>query len=147
MCALLFGMEKSRREREKLKIAEGLLAFVVYVGRQIESFKTPLGRIYSDFYDEGLDALGFCSILQSEGLTDALKKIEDKIPEALAKEMYSFSKGIGAGYEKGQAELCSYTAKVIESSVKSIKEELGDKVRMYRLLPLLLVLSLVILFL
>lgn len=147
VCAFFYGLEKSRVETKKLEMTESMCAFVEYIGQQIETFRTPLQRIFEEFSDERLEKEGFLNILRERGLSASLTQIKEKLPREAFCEMERFSNSLGAGYEKGQAELCSYTVKRLEKTAFEGRERLAQRLRMYRLLPVLLALSLVILLL
>ena len=145
LCAFFYGLEMSRSEKYSLVLTKALCDFVKFTGQHIENFRTPLPRIYGDYFDESLEREGFCEILCRKGLSEALLLIRNKIPVEVFSEMEKFSLSIGAGYEKGQADLCTYTAQRLENIIQERQEKLSSRLRMCRLLPLLLALSLVLL--
>ena len=147
MCAFSYGIERSRVEREYLLLTEALADFVMYIGQQIETFRTPLYKIYEEYSNERFEKEIFFEVLRAKGFYEALLSIRDKLPRDVFSVLEKFSRAIGAGYEKGQAELCAYTVEGLKKMILERKERYDSRMRMYRLLPLLLALSFVILLL
>ena len=52
ICAFYYGIEKSRAEKNSLLIIEALYALVLYIGQQIETFRTPLPKIYEEYFND-----------------------------------------------------------------------------------------------
>ena len=86
-------------------------------------------------------------MLRAEGFYEALLSIGDKLPRDVFSVLERLSRSIGAGYEKGQADLCAYTVERLKKKILERHERFASRMRMYRLLPLLLALSFVILLL
>ena len=147
ICAFYYGIEKSRAEKNSLLLIEALYSFVLHIGQQIETFRTPLPKIYEEYFNEHLEKEGFLQALCERDLFEALLTIRHKLPKDVFFQMESFSRSIGGGYEKEQTDLCGYTAKRLEESMLERRELLGSRLKMYRLLPLLLALCVVILLL
>ncbi len=145
LAAFLWGRERGRKEEEKLKLLESLISFVTYTEEQITNFKTPLSRIYQDFSDAYLEKEGFVAILRKNGAESAVETLKGKICDSSYKDVSEFAKGLGAGYSEGQKKLCDTTLKRLEKAQKELKESLSERVRMYRLLPVLLAASVIIL--
>ena len=145
IAAYFWGREKGRLEEEKILILEALISFVAYTEEEITNFKTPLFRIYSEFHDSCLDKIGFIPLLRSEGIEKAKDVLKGKISESSFKDVSAFAKGLGGGYSEGQKKLCEITLKRLEKSVKDLKVSLAERVRMYRLLPILISVSVIIL--
>ena len=57
----------------------------------------------------------------------------------------SFADRLGAGYEESQLALCTYTASSLEQSAAEQEQAMGEKLKLYRLLPALAAASAVIL--
>ena len=145
LAAFFWGRERGRLEEEKILIIEGLIFFVTYTEEQITNFKTPLHRIYSDFCEPTLEKIGFISLLQNSGIEKAVEILNGRLSESSYKEVAAFAKGLGGGYSEGQKKLCEITEKRLEKMLKEQKASLSERVRMYRLLPVLIAASVIIL--
>ena len=145
LAAYFWGRERGRSEEEKILILEALIFFVDYTQEEITNFKTPLFRIYSDFDNPILQKIGFISLLRNEGVEKATEVLCGKISESAYKDVKVFAKGLGGGYSEGQKKLCEITQKRLEKVLKDQKSSLAERVRMYRLLPVLIAASVIIL--
>jgi hypothetical protein len=81
----------------------------------------------------------------AEGVEKATEVLRGKISESAYKDVKVFSKGLGGGYSEGQKKLCEITQKRLEKVLKDQKSSLAERVRMYRLLPVLIAASVIIL--
>ncbi len=145
IASLLWGIDRAKKEKDRLAILLGAIAFVSYTEEQIRNFKTPLLGIFSGFTNDVLEMNGFCKTLVLEGAMPAVETLRDKLPKSAFCALESFAKELGGGYEKGQLSLCSITLKRLEKIAQEEEKSLPGKVRMYRLLPLLLSVSVIIL--
>ena len=145
LSCLLWGIERGRRERERLLAIEGLMAFVSYTEEQISTFRTPLNKIYKDFSNKYLDRCGFTSLLSEKGLDVALGSLQRVLSAEVMAEAYSFAASLGGGYSEGQQSLCRYTLSRLEGEKQRLSEGLSEKIKMYRLLPILFAACIIIL--
>lgn len=144
-CSFFWGMEKSREAKSKLLYMEGLIEFVKYTGEQISLFKAPLPKIFESFSNEELKACGFTDALKTGGASVAVKTLKGNIPNDCYTEAENFAKALGNGYCEGQTELCRLTILHLSEHLEKLNESLPGKVRVYRMLPILLAASVVIL--
>lgn len=145
LSAFFWGREKARHEEEKILLLASLISFVAYTEEQITNFKTPLAGIYLDFSDPCLEKIGFIEALRKNGAEAAIEALKGKIPEGSYKDALAFAGGLGRGYSEGQKKLCDITLKRLEKTVEELKADLSERVRMYRLLPVLVAASVIIL--
>lgn len=143
--AFIWGRERANKEEEKLAILEGLLRFILYVKEEIVSFKTPLARIVEVFSDDALEKSGFSLFLKNHGVVGAEQVLFGKIPKEAYGELSLFLKNLGGGYSEGQSALCDVVYSRLERSRDELSLTLSNRIRMYRLLPVLLAASVVIL--
>ncbi|MBE6588484.1 MAG: hypothetical protein E7647_08770 [Ruminococcaceae bacterium] len=143
--AFLWGRERGRLEEEKLSLLLGFISFVEYTKEQITVFKTPLDRIFSDYCSKELEGMGFIKVLREKGATDAVKLLQGKIPEEAFLEGVQFCSLLGGGYTEGQKKLCEVTLARLEKTADELRALIPGRVRMYRLLPVLIAASVIIL--
>lgn len=145
VAAFVWGRERCKREREKLLALEGLIAFVSYADEQISTFRTPLARIYNDFSNEYFEKSGFLLTMSEKGLESALEHLEGILPSEAMKEARIFASSLGGGFCEGQSALCKYTEKRLEQEATTLRDSLPERLKMYRLLPILFAASVIIL--
>jgi len=143
--AISWGMEKCKAENREIGIIEGLCSLAEYAGEQIEIFRSPLGRIYSDFSNAALEREGFLNYLENGDAEGAIDTLKDKVGDEVLGITLSFLQSLGGGYEKGQSALCKSTASRLERILEDKNSLLSEKLKMYRLLPLLIAGSVIIL--
>ena len=56
LSAFIWGRERGLMETEALRLTEGILEFIEYTEEQISTFRTPLLRIYDEFFNEALES-------------------------------------------------------------------------------------------
>lgn len=145
MAAFLWGRERGKREAQTLYLAEGLYSLADYTQARINSFRTPLFRIFNDFSNGFLEECGFIKSLREEGIVFAVGSIADELPDEVREDVLSFAAGLGGGYCEEQVELCRYTKERLLCFIENAKNTLPARLRMYRLLPVLLASTLIIL--
>lgn len=145
MAAVGWGLERSRAEKERLLILEGLISFVRYAKEQITLFKRPLSGIFESFTNEALERDGFLEILRRDGAYSAACHVRCRLSREDSDTFLQFSRDLGGGYSEGQEALCSLCEKRLSESAEKLKALLPGKLRLYRLIPVLLASSVIIL--
>ncbi len=146
LCSVLWGRELCNKGKREELLLFGLCAFVRYAKEQISTFRTPLFRIFEGFSNVELEKVGFIRSLRAGEGKESAKCLLGKIPDSAYKEICAFLDDLGGGYEEGQNALCAYTLKRLEEVYGERKANLMQRLKMYRSLPFLLALSLIILF-
>lgn len=145
--ALWTGYEKSRAEEKKLQILKGLADFCRYIGEEIRAYRTPLSKIYESFENDALREAGFIAALREKGFSFAAELLFGIVDGETQKELSHFAAALGGGDREGQSTLCAITLERLERARDASRESLSQRIRMYRLLPLLLGASVIILLL
>ena len=145
LCAVLWGRERCTALRKRCEITAALGAFVRYTGERIGSFRDPLDVIFAAYTDKCLEECGFLPVLRESGASAAAKTLSGTLSEKDARTLMSFADRLGAGYEESQLALCTYTASSLEQSAAEQEQAMGEKLKLYRLLPALAAASAVIL--
>ena len=145
--SLWWGLEKSREEEKRLHILMGLAAFCRYVGEEIKAYRTPLFKIFSDFENDALSEAGFISLLRNEGITAAVSSLEGITDREVQRELLHFAGELGGGDTESQQTLCTLTLERLERALEEFRLSYTERKRMYKLLPLLLGASVIILLL
>ena len=145
LCAVLWGRERCAALRKRCEITAALGAFVRYTGERIGSFRDPLDVIFAAYSDKCLEECGFLPVLRESGALAAAKTLSASLTEKDARTFISFADRLGGGYEESQLALCTYTASSLEQSAAGQEQAMGEKLKLYRLLPALAAVSAVIL--
>ncbi len=151
LTALYYSLLKQRQEQNKLEILTELCDLFGYLQKNIECFSSPLGDLYRSYTSPNLAQLGFYETWRKDSLeaaVDALAAQAGKpLPEGAAKTIRLYSYKAGQGYKEEELQLCRYTREALQEELQKAQKDSGGKRRMYRTMPFLLVLSVVLLFL
>ncbi len=139
-----WGYDKCKKEKEVLRLLQGLAALCDYTEMHIRLFRTPLYDIFGKFSDEYLEDIGFMSSLRSGDVEKTLGLVRCILCEGADKVFGEFLRQIGSGYEEDQRALCTYTCEQLKAYETDLREKLPQRLRMYRLLPVLLACSIII---
>lgn len=144
--AVIWGRRQGESVKKRCALTAALCDFVRYTGERIETFREPLCDIFSSYKDDVLSDCGFIAALRESGAAAAVAAIRELMLPEDAAIMESFAKKLGTTYEAGQRAMCEYTASALGKSARVQKEELSQRLRLFRVLPALAAASAVILF-
>ncbi len=145
VCMLFWGREKASELYERQRITKALSVFVLFCKDRISAFRDPLSVIFAAFENDVLESAGFIAQLRCCGCRAACETVLSKLSANDAALLSEFAEKIGGGDEASQTVLCAHVAEGLDKSSNAQLEELAGKSKMYRLLPALAALSLVIL--
>jgi len=138
----LFGLSIRSTALSRIQTLEGVLALVRHIRRKISLFEAPMHEILHDFPPDLLPKLS--EKLSNLPFEDAMAVLYADLGES-AHFMRDFAEKIVKGYKNETLSLCDDTICVLEETVKKQKQEFVLRKRMYIILPVLLMLSVIIL--
>ena len=144
-CSAVWGYEKSKTVRFSVRMSESLRDLVKRIGDDIDVLCRPLDEIYSTYSDEILEGTGFLDDLRENGFLRALDTVSDTLPAEAMQILIPFAMRLGGGDRESETALCKRTVMLLTDLIDDKKEKLPEKMKMYRVLPLLCALSVVIL--
>lgn len=130
--------------QQKCLLLEELCALMDWIQKNIECFAKPLDEICQDYTSPQLEQYGFYDQWQTEGLLCAMENLP-YLTDTAKEVLLPYGKTAGQGYKEEELRLCRYTKEQLSEILRKQKEDLHAKNRMYRTLPFLLVLSIVLL--
>ena len=145
--SMAYGGCRISEERQKLREAEALMALVRYTAETIEHTMKPLPEIFVEYRNEVLHKNGFLEEVKRTGLREAWENKEGQLvlqDKDVKNGFAVFCREIGRGYRKEELELCSLTLKRMNEAVGKIRQELSNREKLYRTIPPLMVMSLVL---
>ena len=143
--ALIWGRDRVKKEEQRIAVLRGLLKFVTFVKDEIANFRTPLDKIFESFSVEALTETRFSEYLVKGDTDGAVDSLKGKIPDDALRELSVFLAELGGGYCEGQVALCDVFSKRLDTCTTELLSTFNDRTRMYRLLPLLIAASVIIL--
>ena len=144
--AVLWGIYKIRTERRKTDELAAFCDLVGYIGENIAHFSKPLPEIYAAYSDKTLSDGGFLAILRKSGMKTATESLAVFHEREVGGEMLTFASRIGDGYREEQTALCEYTKSRLGGMLEKRKTASRDREKLYRTVPLLVALSVLLMF-
>ena len=141
--AAFFSYDKIRTVRTQVRHLEEWIRFLLYTENHIRAFRTPLPEIVSSFRRD--TDTPFAAVLMERGLADALD--ETALPGGAGKILSEYIDKAGGNYEAEELRLCRYTIDALERIQNTARRELQEKTKLYRTLPLMFALSVLLFFL
>ena len=150
LASILYGRRKILEERRVIREGEALLGLTVHIAEQIEYTMKPLPEILAGFDDDILLENGFLKAASESGIREAWDNQDCKfrLPEKGMKQVFGqFCREIGRGYRKEELELCSLTIRRLREEIDQLKKDIGNREKLYRTIPPLMVMSVVLILL
>ncbi len=134
--------------RKRAEQLEAFRALIVFVGVQIESYRTPLDRIFTLYKNEVLDKCGFMGALCELGFERALEECSSRLflTEAEISELRDFFINLGSYDGDNAVKHCAYYEKIFGSMSEKARTEVTPKSRICRALGFLTGIMLAVLF-
>ena len=142
--SVYYGQVKITAERVRITKLSALADMVKFIGEKIEHFSTPLPEILSEYSNSYLDRIGYLESVRSHGLNKTVSDLELSEADTEYILVMQFADSIGKGYKDEEVSLCKYThMKLAECEVK-LSSALKDKEKLYRTIPPMLALSVIL---
>ncbi len=138
------GLSLRRDEKKRLELLQDSLALIRHAHRKIELFTTPADSLFIDFTD-GFDPVTRKSFVEDSAQT-ALEKIAEQLGEYGA-PLYKLSQEIGCGYKEDVLRLFTFCEESVAERLSTAQERFTRRKKLYTALPILLAISVIVLFL
>lgn len=145
--SLFYGATMIREEHRRLIIADALAEMIRYVRDHIDHFRTPIPDILDSFENKTLEDCGFLTAARERGLRVIADDFPASVREAdrdVSAALRDFCVGIGCGYKDEELRLCDYTLGRIMRRIEQLRADHDGKVKIYRTLPPLFALSVIL---
>lgn len=141
---IYYGAVMIREERSKLTTADAICEMMRYVRDNIEHFMKPLPDIFASYRNDALERTGFLADVRENGLKYA--QIDrhfgkNSVDTEVLAVLNDFCGKIGGGYRDDEIRLCDYSIAQIEKRTAKMKDDFSSKAKIYRTLPPLFALS------
>ncbi|MBQ4354860.1 MAG: stage III sporulation protein AB [Clostridia bacterium] len=145
LSAVGYGWVKIREERRRAAQTEAAQAMIGEIREQIAYFMKPLPEIFAAYRHPVLEECGFLPLCRQENLRAAWEKAPLCLPEKLMKVTQDFVGHIGGGYREDVLRICDYTLEQYEKVIREMHSELKNREKLYRTIPPLLAVSVLLL--
>ena len=135
------GTALRRIEAKHIAALAEALSVVRHAGRKIELFGTPLGVLFTDYSENPQLAERLRSLPLQTALVPLLTYMRED-----GEIMRRFCAEIGVGYREDATKCCDYTAKLLSERLAVLRKTYPSHARLYTALPVLLALSVILLF-
>lgn len=145
--AIAYSYQLIRNAKERLAVLDGLCALILFIKNNIDSFMRPVGEIIASYSGYGESLSTFMEAARTKGLADAARSVRLPMPEGARQLLLEFSETIGSGYKEDALRLCTYCYNGMQEILKREQEETQKKLKLYRTLPVMSAMSVVLLLL
>lgn len=145
--AYFFGKSASEEITEKLSVTEALISLIRHIETSISTVRMPVNSIFDNYSDKALDKYNYSVTAAKQGLSAANNLIKDVIASEVFDVMEYLAENLGGIDVENQVKLCTYTETRMNAIYERDKLKLADKKKVYRIIPFLVGVSVIILFL
>ena len=139
--AICVGILMRKNESRHIAALTDALEIVAHVRRKIDLFGTPLGELFTDYPEDK----ALSRRLSAMPLAEALQPLMNAM-ESDAEILLRFCTELGGGYREDTLKLCDYTTEVLTARLGYHQKEYPAHAKLYVTLPVLLALSVILLF-
>ena len=147
LASVFYGNDRIREEGIKLRRIAAFTDMIEYVRDNIDHFAAPLNDIFARYTSDELESIGFLAAVRERGLAAASSEAEREgyMDDGEIKKVFSdFCRRVGGGYKEDELRLCEYTLSQMHKRMNEMRENYTARVKLYRAIPPLFALSLVL---
>ena len=145
MSAAYYSYHGQKKEQRIRKLLEELAGLFACVRKNIECYTTPLTMISHIYVSEELERLGFIDFWEQGAFSEAVETLTE-LPDKILSSLRQYARQSGKGYKESELQLCRSVHAELETALSVHKQEMQAKNKLYRTLPYLMVLSVVLFF-
>ncbi len=142
--AVYFGLSKVNELRTRLNALRSVLALIAHIKRRIECFREPLFSIYASFDDDHFDSTGIGSRLRQGGLACTAEHLIG-LTDSEKLSLIEFEKKLSEYYPADAVRLCEMKEAEFGEILNTASESFKTKAKLYKILPVLAALSVILL--
>ena len=144
LAAAYYSNYAQYKEKRICKLLEELCGLFASMQKNIECYTLPLVEICRLYSGEELENLGFFKAWQKGAFTEAMDTLSG-IPETIQTSLHHYAIQAGKGDKETELHLCRGIRQELEEALTVHTKEMQAKNKLYRTLPYLTVLSVVLL--
>lgn len=130
--------------KQRITALEAVCSLIGFIRQNIKTFGTPLDGILDSCRIEYFEKISFGPLLRQKGLAVAAKECTFPIDRNAKLEFEAFAESAGKGYRDEEIKRCEYYLSRFEAYLATEKERFHRLRPMYRYLPILGALSVII---
>lgn len=142
--SICYGEMHIRSDRLKTRDIEAVIDIIKYISEKIEYFSAPLPEIFLQYSNDHFEKTGVLEEIRRSGIkflcTDNKLSISQEDRDLLSK----FASELGKSYVDEELALCRYTYEKLKESEAKLRETQKSREKLYRTIPPMVVLSLIL---
>ena len=142
-----WGFYEIREGRQRIRELEAVRDMVRTVREGIDRLSAPLSEIYASYENPTLAACGFLHLLRTAGMERAVEDTEWRLSPAEQGILSELALHLGRGFREEQTALCRYAEDRLSDALEKRRADEDGRARLWRAIPLLAALSLILLLL
>ena len=142
-----WGYIEIREGRRRIRELEAVLDLIRVVREGIDRLSAPLSEIYAAYENPVLAANGFLFLLRTEGMAKAADGAGWRLSSAELDILRYLAGRLGRGFREEQTALCRYAEDRMTDALEKRRADEAGAARLWRSIPLLAALSLILLLL
>lgn len=142
--SVFYGLCKVKEVRSSIRNMSAFFDLIKYIKDNIEHFVKPVPSILNSYSHHYLEEIGFLREARENGIYRAWKNIETGFSEECREVLHEFFSALGRGYLEDELNRCEYTLKRLGSILESEKNSSKSKEKIYKTIPLMLAVSVVL---
>ncbi|MBE7043740.1 MAG: hypothetical protein E7399_09685 [Ruminococcaceae bacterium] len=139
--AVYYSVTLVRRAKRRIQQTEELCNLILYIKNNIEAFMTPVQDIIASFSSRDEEISYFLGQAMQNGLFDSAANATLGISKEGMVLFNEFACRVGKNYKDEEIRMCEYYYNELSSLLKREKEETGQRMKMYKTLPVMSAIS------
>lgn len=144
LSAVYFSYVKITASRKRISEVYAFIDMITKIKNEIYHFSKPLPEIFSDYKNDYFQSSRLIESIKEIGAREAIKIYSFSIKNETSKLIINFFEKIGEGYREDEVNLCTYTLERLTNEVKALSTENKSAEKLYRGIPILAVLSVIL---
>lgn len=147
LSAWLTGTGLIREHQNRLRELEALYDMISCIRDNIEHLMKPLPEIFRIYTNPYLETCGFLAEAKKNGLRRAWENHTTSVSGEAGQLIEEFTRNIGNGYRTEELRLCEYTLDRLRKILDHTRTETANQRKLYRSVPMLFALSVILILL
>lgn len=144
LAALFLSTGLIRDYKANLRELEALYDMISYIRDNIEHLMKPLPDIFRTYTNDYLETCGFLPAVRKTDLRQAWANHRFSVAGEAHTLIEDFIETVGSGYRTEELRLCEYTLTRLSGIIEKSRAESANKIRLYKTVPMMLALSVIL---
>ncbi len=142
--AVLLGRYISHGVSVRCTALDDTVSLVEYIKRNIEAFHKPVTDILESYGWENTALSGLYGLLKNQDFRESFDGDVPDLPREATELLMKFFRELGSDYRESEVKRCDYYSAALKELALKEREKLAKNERLYKFMPPLAVISLII---